>query len=465
MTSRAAAGDGPEADRPGADRLGHAHVLAIAVPIVLANVTTPLIGLVDTAVLGQLGDPHYIGGIAIGAMIFNLLYWAFGFLRMGTTGLTAQAEGGGDTSAIGATLLRALLIAAIAGTLLIIFQLPISAISFALVKGSQAVEASAAAYFDIRIWGAPAALVNFAFLGWFIGMGRARTALVLQLLLNGTNAILDAWFVLGLGLAVEGVAYATLISQLVAAAAGVWLGVRVMKSRGIRFHMPRILHAEEIRRTIAVNGDIMIRTISVVFAFTWFTAKSAEAGDVVLAANAVLLTLTYTAAYFLDGFAFAAETLVGQAIGAKRIARFRDAVRLSTLWAVVLSTLAGAVFWFGGGVIIDILTVNEEVRASARDYLVWAALVPVTGVMAYQLDGIFIGATRTADMRNMMLLSLAAFLVAWMALTPAYGNHGLWAALVIFMSLRGLTLGLRYPALVRAAFPASRAQTIRAGHS
>ena len=451
MTLPAAAGDATNTDR-----LGHAQILAIAVPIILANVTTPLIGLVDTAVLGQLGSPHYIGGIAIGAMIFNLLYWAFGFLRMGTTGLTAQAEGSGETSEIGATLMRALLIAVASGLALIILQLPISAISFALLKGSPAVEASAAAYFDIRIWGAPAALANFAFLGWFIGMGRARTALVLQLLLNGTNAILDAWFVLGLGMEVEGVAYATLISQFVAAAAGIWIALRVVKDKGITFDLPRILHAQAIRRTIAVNGDIMIRTICVVFAFTWFTSKSAEAGDVVLAANAVLLTLTYTAAYFLDGFAFAAEALVGQAIGAKRIARFRDAVRLSTLWAIALSTVAGAVFWFGGGVIIDVLTVNEEVRATARVYLIWAAIVPVAGVIAYQLDGIFIGATQTADMRNMMLLSLAAFLIAWMALTPLYGNHGLWAALVLFMSLRGVTLGFRYPALVRAAFPVVR---------
>lgn len=447
MTARTAA-------RPllGPNRLGHGAVLAIAVPIILANVTTPLIGLIDTAVLGQLGDPHYIGGIAIGAMIFNLLYWTFGFLRMGTTGLTAQAEGSGDGSEIGAALLRALFIAVASGVALIIVQQPISSISFALLDGSQAVEASASDYFDIRIWGAPAALANFAFLGWFIGLGHARTALVLQLLLNGTNAILDAWFVLGLGLDIDGVAYATLISQLIAAAAGIWLSIGVMKRRGITFNMPHILDKSEFCRTLSVNGDIMIRTISVVFAFTWFTAKSAEAGDVVLAANAVLLTLTYTAAYFLDGFAFAAETLVGQSIGAQRINNFRDAVRLSTLWAIILSLVASALFWFAGGYIIDFLTINEEIRATARIYLIWAALVPITGVMAYQLDGIFIGATRTADMRNMMLLSLGVYLLVWALLTPIYGNHGLWAALLIFMSLRAITLGARYPALVRAAF-------------
>jgi len=444
--------------RPGAaqatipDRLGHGAVLAIAVPIILANVTTPIIGLVDTAVLGQLGDPHYIGGVAIGAMIFNLLYWTFGFLRMGTTGLTAQAQGKCDTYEIGATLTRALLLAFLAGAALVAFQIPISALSFSLLEGSQAVESSAADYFSIRIWGAPAALVNFAFLGWFIGIGRARIALVLQLVLNGLNALLDAWFVLGLGLEIKGVAYGTVISETVAAGAGFWLALTIFKQRGISLNLTRIFDHAAIRRTLNVNGDIMIRTISVVFAFTWFTAKSAEAGDIILAANAVLLTLTYTAAYFLDGFAFAAETLVGQSIGAQRINHFRDAVRLSTLWAIILSLVVSALFWFAGGLIIDFLTVNADVRATARVYLIWAALVPITGVMAYQLDGIFIGATRTADMRNMMLLSLGIYLLMWALLTPILGNHGLWAALVFFMSLRAVTLGLRYPALVRTAF-------------
>jgi MATE family multidrug resistance protein len=294
--------------------------------------------------------------------------------------------------------------------------------------------------------------VNFAFLGWFIGIGRARIALVLQLVLNGLNALLDAWFVLGLDLEIKGVAYGTVISETVAAGAGFWLALAIFKQRGISLNLTRIFDNAAIRRTLNVNGDIMIRTISVVFAFTWFTAKSAEAGDVILAANAVLLTLTYTAAYFLDGFAFAAETLVGQSIGAQRINHFRDAVRLSTLWAIILSLVASALFWFAGGFIIDFLTVNADVRATARVYLIWAALVPITGVMAYQLDGIFIGATRTADMRNMMLLSVAVFLLMWATLTPLFANHGLWAALVLFMSLRAVTLGLRYPALVRSAF-------------
>ncbi len=456
MTAPLVPGASNEPGQVDLDRLGHGQVLAIAVPIILANVTTPLIGLIDTAVLGQLGDPHYIGGVALGAMMFNLLYWGFGFLRMGTTGLTAQAEGSGDVQETGAILMRALLIAGVAGLILVALQVPLLTAFLELIGGSEAVETSAEDYFDIRIWAAPAGLANFAFLGWFIGIGRARTALILQLLLNGTNAVLDAWFVLGLGLEVAGVAYGTLISESIAAIAGLWLAISLLKRRNYAFDLVRILDRNSIRRMLGINGDIMIRTLSVLFAFTWFTAKSAEAGDVLLAANSVLMTLTHTAAYFLDGFAFAAETLSGQAIGAQRINRFRDAVRLSTLWAIVFSTVASAIFWFGGGMIIDLLTVNEEVRAMARTYLIWAALVPITGVMAYQLDGIFIGATRTADMRNMMLISLACYLLLWATLTPIFANHGLWAAIVIFLSLRALTLGLRYPALVRGSFPSVR---------
>ena len=222
------------------DRLSHGAVLAVAVPIILANVTTPIIGLVDTAVLGQLGDPHYIGGVALGAMLFNLLFWAFSFLRMGTTGLTAQAEGGGNMQEVGVTLMRALLIAAVAGITLILTQIPIITVFLGLVGGSEAVESGTSAYFDIRIWSAPAGLANFAFLGWFIGIGRARIALVLQLLLNGLNAVLDAWFVLGLGLGVQGVAYGTLISEFIAAFAGLWLALSILKQRGISFDAKRM---------------------------------------------------------------------------------------------------------------------------------------------------------------------------------------------------------------------------------
>lgn len=432
--------------------LSHAHLLAVAVPIILSNVTTPLIGVVDTAVLGQLGDPRYIGAVALGAMIFNMLYWAFSFLRMGTTGLTAQAEGGGRKAEVAATLMRALLLAGAVGGGLIVLQVPIGAAAIAILQGSEPVESSARSYFAIRIWGAPAALANFAVLGWFIGMGRAGTAFALQILLNGTNAALDALFVLGLGLEVEGVAMGTVLAESLAAACGLWLALRELRRRGAQFERALILEPGALKRTFAINADIMVRTLSALFAFSWFTAQSASQGDVLLAANAVLLHFSQVAAYFLDGFAFAAESFVGRAIGAGRRDRYRQAVRVSTLWAVVLSLCLSLAFWIAGGLMIDVMTVNAEVRATARVYLLWAVITPVIGVASYQLDGIFIGATRTADMRNMMLLSVAVYVAAWAVLTAAFANHGLWAALIVFFVARGLTLGVRLPALERDAF-------------
>ncbi|MCG8563274.1 MAG: MATE family efflux transporter [Hyphomicrobiales bacterium] len=443
---------GSPSARPIDGPLGHRQVLSVAVPIILSNVTTPLIGVVDTAVLGQLGDPRYIGAVALGAMIFNMLYWAFSFLRMGTTGLTAQAEGGGRSADVAATLMRALLIAAAAGGGLILLQLPIGALAFWLLQGSDAVEASAHSYFTIRIWGAPAALINFAVLGWFIGMGRAGTAFALQILLNGTNAGLDALFVMGLGLEVEGVALGTVLAETLAAACGLWLARRELRRRGATFRRDLILEAGALKRTFAINADIMIRTLSVVLVFSWFTAQSASQGDVLLAANAILLHFTQVAAYFLDGFAFAAESFVGRAIGAGRRTRYREAVRITTLWAVVFSLGLSFAYWVGGGLIIDAMTVSPEVREMARTYLPWAVFVPVLGVVSYQLDGIFIGATRTADLRNMMLLSAAVYFAAWAVLTSAFDNHGLWAAQMLFFAVRGVTLGLRLPALERDAF-------------
>jgi len=440
--------------RPGhPPALRHRDVLAIAIPIILANVTTPLIGIVDTAVLGQLGDPFYIGAVAFGGVIFSLVYWAFGFLRMGTTGLTAQARGAGDETEVAASLARALLIAAAGGLALVALQQPISLASFGLVGGSEAVETGAKEYFDIRIWGAPAALANYALFGWFIGRGEARIVLALTLLLNGINVVLDAFFVMGLEMGVAGVALGTLIAEVAAALVGLMLALRAIARAGVKLTPKQTLDRKQLIRVFNVNADIMIRTLCLVFAFAWFAAKSAEAGDLVLAANAVLINFLTFSSYLLDGFAFSAETLVGQAVGADRKPRFRQAVRLTSIWAVVLGGGLSLIYWFAGGFFIDFLTVNPEVRSLARAFLLWVALSPITGVACFQLDGIFIGATRTADMRNMMILSLGFYLAAWWALTPEYGNYGLWGALILFFIVRALTLGSRYPALERASFP------------
>jgi MATE family multidrug resistance protein len=412
--------------------------------------------------MGQLGEAHYIGAVAVGAMIFNMLYWGFNFLRMGTTGLTAQAEGSGDRDEVAASLIRALLIAAASGAAMITLQAVISAVAFYLIEGSEPVESAAGAYFDLRIWSAPAALANFAILGWFIGRGRAGTAMGLQVLLNGTNAGLDALFVLGFGWGIEGVAIGTVIAETLAAACGLWLAFAAIRRSGARAGRERVLEGVAFRRVISVNADIMIRSLCLLFALAWFTAKSAQAGDTVLAANAILLHFAHFSAYCLGGFAFSAKTLLGRAIGANTRTRFRSAVRLSSLSAVGISTLLSASFLALGGVYIDLLTVSPEVREAARVFLFWAALTPLAGVACFQLDGIFIGATRTADMRNMMILSLAAYLSAWLVLTHAFANHGLWAALILFYLVRAATLAVRYPALERNAFEAAAPHGSRA---
>jgi multidrug resistance protein, MATE family len=437
-----------EAPRTG-DGVTHRAVLAIAVPIMISNLSTPLLGVVDTAVIGRIPDPAYIGAVAVGALVFSFVFWAFGFLRMGTTGLTAQAFGANDTAEIGASLARALLIAVGIGTVLIALQWPIAEITFGLLEGSVRVEALAREYYDIRIWAAPATLINYALLGWFVGLGRARTALALQLVLNLSNMALDAWFVLGLDMGVKGVALGTLIAEMLAAAVGLAIAARYLRKLGQRWDFARLLAAERIVRTLAVNRDIMIRSLALIFVFAWFLAQGAKSGDGILAANAVLMHFVTVTAYFLDGFAFAAEALVGRAVGAARRPGLIAATRLTTWWAAGVALLASLLLVVLGPMIVDLLSVDPTVRALARIYLPWAALAPLAGVWCFQLDGIFIGATRTPQMRNAMLVSLAIFLAAWLALAP-FGNHGLWAALYVHYLARAATLFWCFPGLVRA---------------
>ena len=432
--------------------LNHRAIFAIAGPIVLSNVTTPLLGIVDTAVIGQLGDPKYIGGVALGALIFTSVYWTFGFLRMGTTGLTAQARGAADEPELRAALGRALLIALLGGGLLIALQWPLRFISFALLDGTAEVEALARSYFDIRIWSAPAALANYALLGWFIGLERARTALLLQVFLNGLNIGLDFWFVAGLGWGVAGIAAGTLLAELSAALLGVIVALRYLrksrKSEGGQWDWRRIMARAPLLRTIAINRDIFIRTVALLAAFAWFTAQSAKAGNVVLAANAILLQFVSVSAYFLDGFAFAAEVFVGKAIGARDPRALLAAVRLSGIWAAAMAILISLAYLLSGAVIIDLLTIDPDVRGMGREFLGWAVAMPIVSVWCFLLDGIFIGATRGPEMRNASLASTGIFLLLWWALLPL-GIDGLWLAFLLFNVARAVTLGAYFPRLVR----------------
>ncbi|PKQ04805.1 MAG: MATE family efflux transporter, partial [Alphaproteobacteria bacterium HGW-Alphaproteobacteria-10] len=366
----------------------------------------------------------------------------------GTTGLTAQALGSGDTEELVAGLGRALLIAAVVGAALVSLQWPIREIAFALLEASDRTEGLARSYFDIRIWAAPATLANYALLGWFIGLGRTDIGLVLQLVLNLVNIALDAFFVLGLGLDVRGVALGTLFAEYFAALVGLVIAVRYMRRHGAQLRFGNLLVTDRLKRTLAVNRDIMIRSLALIFVFVWFMAQGARYGDVTLAANAVLMQFVSISAYFLDGLAFAAEALVGRALGARDRVAFREAVRVSTLWAVLVALLVSAVYFIAGPWVVDALTTDPDSRSAARIYLPWAALAPLAGVLAFQLDGIFIGATRSIEMRNAMLFSTAVFVLAWWLLQP-WGNHGLWAALYVNYVARTFSLGWYYPALAR----------------
>ena len=432
--------------------LRHRDVLLIAVPIILSNISTPLLGIVDTAVLGQLGEAHLIGSIAVGAILFSMIFWGFGFLRMGTSGLTAQADGAGDNREVLATFYRALIIASGLGILVIFLQSGIARLSFYVLDASVEVEQGARLYFDIRIWSAPAALVNYTILGWLVGLGRAGAALFLQVILNGSNAVLDAMFVLVFGMEVEGVAIGTVIAEYIALFAGLFLIYLEVKRRGSKVDWPTIWNANAMRRIFTINFNIMIRTLCLIFAFSFFTAQSAKMDDIVLAANAILINFLQFSAHFLDGFAHAAQTLVGRAIGAVNISGFRQAKALSFLWAFATAIVLSAMFLFGGSFLVSFMTVNEAVRDVSNNYMIWLIIAPLVGVGAYQYDGIFVGATRTEDMRNMMILSLIAYLAAWFVLTPGFGNHGLWGSIMVFFFARTIALHMRIPALERDIF-------------
>jgi MATE family multidrug resistance protein len=427
-------------------------VLMIAVPIMLSNVSEPLIGVVNTAVIGQLSDPYYIGAIAVGALIFSFIFWGFGFLRLSTGGLSAQAVGAGDRPELVAVLFRSLIIAGVSGVALIILSPIIREVAFDLIGGSPQVRRHGEIYFNYRIWSAPFAFVNYCVMGWYIGQARAKLTFLVQLFLNVTNMALSVIFVLGLGMTSDGVGLAALIAEI--AAAVLALALARGSVRGMAAHINRglIFNAAEMRRTLAMNGDVMVRTLCLVFAFSWFMARGARAGDVVLATNAVLLDFFNVAAYMIDGFAHASEALVGQSVGARNRQRFRAAVWLTSVWAVVAGALCMMVIWFAGPMLIDLVSVSPEVRQTARHYLGWAALAPLLGTVCFQFDGIFTGAMATKDMRNMMIVSLVIYLAAWWLLEPAYGNHGLWAALCIFFIARGLTFASRMPSIERRVF-------------
>lgn len=418
--------------------------------MMLAHVTTPVMGLVGAGAVGRLGEAHLLGAVALGAVIFDFIFWTFGALRMATGGLTAQAVGGGERDEIDALLARALMVAAAIGALLVVFQAPIGWAAVRLAGASEAVSSSLAVYFGIRIWAAPFTLGNYVVLGSVLGRGCTDLGLMLQVAINVTNIALTVLFVSVAGFGVAGAALASVLAE----GAGLALGLVTLAAIGshpFRVARGRIFGGGNLVRMLVVNRDVMIRTAALVVVYATFASEGARAGDVTLAANAILQNLWLTAGYVLDGFATAVGTLCGQSLGARSQADFRRSVRLALTWSVGLGLCLAGVFLAGGGLFIDAVTTNAEVRAEARRFLVFAAATPLASGIAFTLDGVFVGATWTAAMRNLMLASLAIYLALFWALKPL-GNAGLWSAMLAFLAVRGLLQGLAYPGLVRRTF-------------
>lgn len=417
----------------------------------LAHLSTPLLGVADAAVIGRLGQADLLGAIAATAVMFDFLFWSFGFLRMGTAGLTAQALGADDRGEQHATLLRALIVAMSIGIVMICLQAPIAWIGFGALAATPEVTGAGRLYFDIRIWTAPFTLANYAFMGAIVGRGRTDVALALQVLINLGNIALNIAFVYGLSLGVQGSAAGTLAAETLGALAGFFITWRLW---GHLFSVPRALVFDpaKIARMFVINRDIFVRNTALLFAFAFFTAQGARGGDIKLAANAILLNLILVAAYFLDGFATAAQQMCGQSLGARDAKSFHASVRLTALWCFVFAVGLTTAALLCGNSFIAFLSTNLQVRATASDYLVFAALMPLVGALAYEFDGVFIGATWTRDMRNMMILSLALYIASFFLLRPL-GNTGLWLALLLFLLARGLTLAWRYRKLSALSFP------------
>ncbi|MCB9960449.1 MAG: MATE family efflux transporter [Rhodospirillaceae bacterium] len=437
----------------------HRRLWALALPILLTNLTTPIVGLTDTAVMGHLDGPVHLGAVSVGAMIFTFVAWSFGFLRMGTTALTAQALGSDDASEERAVLARGLAVAGAIGAVLLVLIVPITAAALALVDPSPEVAGEAETYLLIRGWAFPITLANYALLGWLFGEMRPRAALVQQVSIYTTNVVLDLLFVLQLDMTADGVALASALAEGVGLAVGAALAARHLRRRGGRWERARLLDLAAARRLLGLNRDLFVRTVVLQLAFAWFTAVGARFGDTVLAANAVLLQFLVFSAHALDAFAFAAEALVGTSVGARNPAGVAAAGRVAALWSGIAAAGFAIVYFVAGQPVIAGLTDLEEVRAAAGTYLAWAAPLPIVAVWSYLLDGMFIGATWTGALLKAMVLSFAAFAVAVLTLTPSLENHGLWLALHVFFVARAVTLAAFLPGRL-VALGASGGETV-----
>lgn len=432
------------------------RVFLLAIPLILSNLTQPLLATVDTILSGHLPGPAALGGVSLSGILFNSIFWTFGFLRMATTGLVAQSHGAGDEDELLLHFGRAFLTALAIGAAILLLQGPLISVALSLLGAGPDVRHNAEIYCGIRIWSAPAALANYTILGYLLGRQRARTALVLQAAINIVNVAVALMLVVGRHWGVAGIATATLTAEW----SGCAIGLLIMLANGVhpsKLRWNELVHGSSLRRLFALNRDILLRTLSLVAAYAWFTRTGARAGDAILAANAVLINFLWIAGYGLDGFANAAEALVGEAIGAGRREDYRAVLKASSVSAFAVAALLSLGYLAFGGQIIAIFTNQESIRLLAAQFLPWLIVLPLVAVWSFLLDGVFIGATRAPELRDSMLISFAGFLGLAVTLSARFGNHGLWCAMLAFMVIRAATLGLRLPRIEKKAFALSEA--------
>jgi len=445
-----------------ASEITYRQIARLAWPASVAAAVTPLLGAADVWALGQSDRPLDIAAVGLGAVIFSLAYWTFGFIRMSVAGLTAQADGAEDEAEVRTTLLRGVALGAVMGLGLVVLQWPIGLVSFEILgigsKASAQTLGSGLDYFAIRIWGAPFALASYACFGWLTARGHTAYLMIVSVFMTLLNIILDYWFVVGFGWGATGVAAGTLIAEIAGFFVAALLIMKVLQQRGglrAYWRFDEFWHAGRIARTLSVNRDIFFRTLLLAFSFAWFVQRGGAFGDVTLAANQLLLQLFLFTGLALDGTAIAAETLVGKSLGAKdraqALLRYQTAVRRSFILAGVAAMLFTVFYWVAGEQLVVLLAPEGAIRDAAISFMPWVVISPLVVVVGFQLDGIFIGATRAREMRNAMIISTGAFLPMSLILADRFGNHGLWLAFLMYFLLRAATLGLYLPR-IKAAF-------------
>lgn len=417
------------------------QILHIALPSIVSNITVPLLGLIDVSIVGHLGAASYIGAIAVGGMLFNMIYWLFGFLRMGTGGLTAQAYGRHDLQEVTRILLRSLSISLLLALALLLLQYPIRNIAFMCMDTSEEVRQLATLYFHICIWGAPATLGLYGFTGWYIGMQNSRFPMFIAITQNIVNIAASLFFVFALGMKVEGVALGTLVAQYAGLGMACLLWLAYYRPLRKYLLQKALFDRTEMKRFFQVNRDIFIRTLCLIAVTVFFTSTGAAYGDVVLAVNALLMQLFTLFSYFMDGFAYAGEALTGKYIGAKDNQSLRLTIRHLFKWGIALSLLFTLLYGAGGKSFLGLLTNDTSVISASEEYIYWVLAIPLAGFSAFLLDGICIGATATHLMLRSMLVASASFFLLYYGLHDTLGNHALWMAFIVYLALRGVVQG------------------------